>query len=95
MVTITIPAMAHVSEIIFTFVTSAEGHLASLMHLECQRKSLETINLGTWQEHKCFLELISAFENATGVEIQFRFTMRREGDAPTCYALHLRKHTIF
>ncbi|XP_074600780.1 UDP-galactose 4'-epimerase [Brevipalpus obovatus] len=43
------------------------------------------INLGTGQGHSV-LEVIKAFENATGVKIPYEFTDRRPGDVDAMYA---------
>lgn len=63
-------------------VDLARGHLAAL---EKANDSLSVFNLGTGQGTSV-LELIAAFENATGVTIPRRITARRPGDLPVTYA---------
>lgn len=63
----------------------ADGHLAALDHLEEQKLPLDFFNLGTGRSSSV-LELISAFEEATGRKVPTVITERRVGDTPICYA---------
>ena len=63
----------------------ADGHLAALDHLAEQELPLDFFNLGTGRTCSV-LELISAFEDATGQEVPRVIAERRVGDTPICYA---------
>jgi UDP-glucose 4-epimerase len=65
-------------------VDLALGHLAALQALE-NCSGLITVNLGTGKGCSV-LELIRAFESATGRVIPYRIVERRPGDLATCYA---------
>ena len=65
-------------------VDLALGHLAALRALDT-RSGLMTINLGTGKGCSV-LELISAFETASGQTVPYRIAERRPGDIATCYA---------
>lgn len=65
-------------------VDLALGHLAALRALEHQT-GLMTINLGTGKGCSV-LELIQAFELASGKNVKYRIVGRRQGDVATCYA---------
>ena len=60
------------------------GHLKAL---EKARKGtgVEVYNLGTGKGYSV-LEIVKAFEDATGVKIKYEITARRPGDIPTCFA---------
>lgn len=58
----------------------AEGHCATLQHLMTHAPQLLTLNLGSGQGHSV-LEVISAFETATGQSIPYSIAERRAGDA--------------
>ena len=62
----------------------AEGHVAALRHLFDTRHSI-TANLGTGQGYSV-LELVRAFEAASGREIPYDIVARRPGDVAACYA---------
>jgi len=62
----------------------AEGHLAALKYLEKQT-GVSIFNLGTGKGVSV-LELIAAFEEATGVTIPKKLAGRRPGDLPVCFA---------
>ena len=59
----------------------AEGHVSALksMLLESQEAKLETYNLGSGRA-TTVLELLTAFEEATGVKVRREIHPRREGD---------------
>lgn len=65
-------------------VDLALGHLAALRALE-QQQGLITVNLGTGKGCSV-LELVKAFELASGKQIKYRLVARRAGDVATCYA---------
>ena len=65
-------------------VDLAEGHVAALRHLLGGAGSL-TVNLGTGRGSSV-LELVHAFERASGRRVPYRFAPRRPGDVAACYA---------
>jgi UDP-glucose 4-epimerase len=62
----------------------AEGHLAALKELK-SRKGLNVWNLGTGSGYSV-LQMIQAFETASGREVHYRLYPRRKGDIATCFA---------
>jgi UDP-glucose 4-epimerase len=62
----------------------ADGHVAALRYLLQQGKSL-TVNLGTGQGYSV-LEVIKAFEQASGRAVPHQIVGRRPGDVAACYA---------
>ena len=68
----------------------AAGHLAALNALS-KDNSFITVNLGTGRPSSV-LQMISAFEQASGVKIPYEIVERRSGDLPEYYAdPHLAK----
>jgi UDP-glucose 4-epimerase len=65
-------------------VDLAVGHLRALAHAE-GNDGFFAVNLGTGRGTSV-LELVAAFEAATGVQIPRRIVGRRPGDIATCYA---------
>ena len=65
-------------------VDLAEGHVAAFRHLLETKRSL-TVNLGTGRGHTV-LELLRAFEQASGRAVPYQVTARRPGDVDACYA---------
>lgn len=65
-------------------VDLAQGHLAALACLE-SRPGLLTVNLGTGRGTSV-LELVAAFEAASGRRIPYDLVARRPGDIASCYA---------
>jgi UDP-glucose 4-epimerase len=65
-------------------VDLAQGHLQALERIS-QFNKVMTINLGTGSGYSV-LEMIKAFEKASGKKIPYRITERRAGDIATCYA---------
>jgi UDP-glucose 4-epimerase len=65
-------------------VDLAKGHLAALSALERQG-GLLTVNLGTGRGYSV-LEMVRAFEAASGRQVAYRIAPRRAGDIATCYA---------
>ena len=62
----------------------AEGHLKALEHLDDFDKVM-TINLGTGRGYSV-LEMVKAFEDASGRKVPYKIVERRAGDIATCYA---------
>lgn len=62
----------------------ADGHVAALRYLFEKQRSI-TANLGTGRGHSV-LELVRAFERASGRPVPFDFVDRRPGDVAACYA---------
>ncbi|MDR1439110.1 MAG: UDP-glucose 4-epimerase GalE [Clostridiales bacterium] len=65
-------------------VDLALGHLKALDYVSAH-SGVEAINLGTGRGHSV-LEVIRAFEQASGAKIPYRITERRPGDIAECYA---------
>ena len=62
----------------------AEGHVAALRRLFDGDGSF-TVNLGTGRGHSV-LELVRAYERASGRTIPYRIAPRRDGDVAACWA---------
>jgi UDP-glucose 4-epimerase len=62
----------------------AEGHVAALDHLLAEAGSL-TVNLGTGHGTSV-LELVHAFERASGKRVPYEIVGRRPGDVAACYS---------
>ena len=60
------------------------GHLRALDKLRT-KPGLVTYNLGTGQGYSV-LEMVAAFEKASGTEIKYQLVARRAGDIAACYA---------
>jgi len=65
-------------------VDLAKGHLAALDYLS-KKPGLLTVNLGTG-EGLSVLDMVNAFQNASGIEIPCQIVERRAGDIACCYA---------
>lgn len=65
-------------------VDLARGHVKALEKL-AEKPGLVTYNLGTGRGHSV-LEVIRAFEKASGTSVAYRIAPRRPGDAASCYA---------
>lgn len=65
-------------------VDLASGHLAALKGL-AENPGLITVNLGTGQGYTV-LEVIRAFEQASGRPVPYRIAPRRPGDVAACFA---------
>ena len=63
----------------------ASGHLAALQALSRSTQPLHTFNLGTGQGYSV-LEMVKAFEAASGKEVPYHIAPRRAGDIASCYA---------
>lgn len=62
----------------------AEGHVAALNYLS-RSAGLLTVNLGTGRGYSV-LEMIKAFEKASGRAVPYAIVARRPGDVAACYA---------
>ena len=62
----------------------AAGHTSAIKHLD-SHTGISIYNLGTGTGISVF-ELISSFENSTGISIPKKIAPRRPGDAAVCYA---------
>ncbi|MBT4944843.1 MAG: UDP-glucose 4-epimerase GalE, partial [Candidatus Marinimicrobia bacterium] len=65
-------------------VDLAQGHLKALDHL-MTKPGLVTVNLGTGQGYSV-LEMVKAFESASGQAVAYQIVDRRAGDIAECYA---------
>ena len=65
-------------------VDLAQGHLKALDYA-VGHKGAEAVNLGT-SRGTSVLELVAAFEKASGVKVNYKITDRRPGDIGSCYA---------
>lgn len=61
------------------------GHIKALDKLDKEGKGLYIYNLGTGTGYSV-LDIVNAFEKATGKTIKYKITGRRPGDISTCYA---------
>jgi UDP-glucose 4-epimerase len=68
-------------------VDLSKAHVIAIQRLlnNKNRKNLETFNLGTGRGFSV-LEVINAFEKATGVKLRYKIVGRREGDIEKVYA---------
>jgi len=62
----------------------ADGHVAALRALQRSGESF-TVNLGTGRGYSV-LELVRAFERASGRSVPCEIVARRPGDVDACYA---------
>lgn len=65
-------------------VDLSEGHLKALERLE-HFSEVMTINLGTGNGYSV-LEMVHAFEKASGQKVPYKIVERRAGDIATCFA---------
>lgn len=65
-------------------VDLAHGHLAALNHLHHQT-GWQAYNLGTGQGHSV-LDMVRAFEQASGKAVPYNIVARRPGDVASCFA---------
>jgi len=70
----------------------AAGHVDALHYLLDARQSV-TANLGTGRGHSV-LEVVRAFERASGASVPCEFVARRPGDVDASYADATRAHTL-
>jgi UDP-glucose 4-epimerase len=65
-------------------VDLAKGHLAALDYV-MTHQTIEAVNLGTGTGYSV-LDVVNAFESATGKSVPYIITERRPGDIASCYA---------
>lgn len=66
-------------------VDLAKGHIAALDKLEKEKHGIFIYNLGTGNGYSV-LEMVQAFEKATGKKVPYRIAERRAGDIAECYS---------
>ncbi len=66
-------------------VDLAKGHVKALEKLEKEKEGLYIYNLGTGKGYSV-LDMVKAFEKATGQKVSYKIAPRRAGDIATCYA---------
>lgn len=66
-------------------VDLAKGHLKALEKIDKEGKGLYIYNLGTGTGYSV-LDMVKAFEKATGKKVAYKIAPRRAGDIATCYA---------
>ena len=66
-------------------VDLAKGHVLALDKLDNEQKGLYIYNLGTGTGYSV-LDMVKAFEKATGKKVPYKIAPRRVGDIATCYA---------
>lgn len=62
----------------------ADGHLAALVYLRDQGRGM-TVNLGTGRGYSV-LEVVEAYQRASGRPVPYEIVARRPGDIASCYA---------
>ncbi len=65
-------------------VDLARGHLKALEN-SCGNSGVSVYNLGTGKGYSV-LEVVAAFEKASGVKVPYKIVDRRPGDIATCYS---------
>lgn len=73
-------------------VDLAQGHLAALDAL-ARSTGVLTVNLGTGQGYSV-LDMVRAFERASGKKVPYRIVGRRPGDIAACYANPAQAETL-
>ena len=66
-------------------VDLAKGHLKALEKLEKEKTGMYIYNLGTGTGYSV-LDMVKAFETATGKKVKYKIVERRAGDIATCYS---------
>ena len=66
-------------------VDLAKGHIKALEKLEKEETGIYIYNLGTGIGYSV-LDMIKAFEKATGKTVKYKIAPRRAGDIATCYS---------
>lgn len=66
-------------------VDLALGHIAAIERLSAHPGELVTVNLGTGNGYSV-LEMVKAFEKASGRPVPYEIVARRPGDVAACYA---------
>ena len=66
-------------------VDLAKGHVKALEKIDKEHEGLFIYNLGTGTGYSV-LDMVKAFEKATGKEVKYKIAPRRSGDIAKCYA---------
>ena len=66
-------------------VDLAKGHIKALEKLEKEQEGIYVYNLGTGVGYSV-LDMVRAFEDATGKTVRYKIVERRQGDIATCYS---------
>ena len=66
-------------------VDLALGHVKAVEQLKSSNGGVRIYNLGTGKGYSV-LDIVKAFEKATGVKINYKIAPRRDGDIATCYS---------
>ena len=66
-------------------VDLTKGHVKALEKLDKENEGLFIYNLGTGTGYSV-LDMVKAFEKATGKKVNYKIAPRREGDIATCYS---------
>ena len=66
-------------------VDLAKGHIKALEKLEIENTGIYIYNLGTGTGYSV-LDMVKAFEEATGKKVKYKIVERRPGDIATCYS---------
>ena len=66
-------------------VDLAKGHIKALEKLEKENSGIYIYNLGTGIGYSV-LDMVKAFEEATGKPVKYKIAPRRPGDIATCYS---------
>ena len=66
-------------------VDLAQGHIKALEKLEKENTGIYVYNLGTGTGYSV-LDMVKAFEQATGKTVKYKIVERRPGDIATCYS---------
>lgn len=74
-------------------VDLAKGHLCALKYV-FENNGADAVNLGTGKGTSV-LEIVKAFEKASGKEIKYEIAPRRSGDIATCYADTKKAKNVF
>ncbi|MEG1845464.1 MAG: UDP-glucose 4-epimerase GalE [Oscillospiraceae bacterium] len=66
-------------------VDLADGHVKAVKHILSGNRGVSIFNLGTGKGYSV-LDIVNAFEKASGVKINYKISPRRSGDIATCYS---------
>jgi len=66
-------------------VDLAQGHIKALEKLEKENTGIYIYNLGTGTGYSV-LDMVKAFEDATGMPVKYKIAPRRPGDIAICYS---------
>ena len=66
-------------------VDLAKGHIKALEKLDKEKSGIYIYSLGTGNGYSV-LDMVKAFEDATGKKVKYKIVERRAGDIATCYS---------